>query len=128
MDPKGNGTVINDKEKETLNIDGQKVTSPWTQAQITRGRMGRRIGASRRSSTTTAMPPLHQRTMKIPLQKRKRLIKTILLIILAFHTIQMLIYCIFHLANLLTLMGKTIHFGVIKCVAIYFLFILVFGK
>jgi hypothetical protein len=47
--------------------------------------MGRRKGVSRRSSTTTAMPPLlHQGTMmtKIPHQKRKWLIKTILLITL----------------------------------------------
>jgi amino acid transporter len=40
----------------------------------------------------------------------------------------MLIYCLFHLENPLTLMEKTILFGVIKCVVIYFLSILVFGK
>jgi hypothetical protein len=40
----------------------------------------------------------------------------------------MLIYCLFHLANPLTLMGKTIISGVIKYVVVYFLSILVFRK
>jgi hypothetical protein len=50
-----------------------------------------------------------------------------LLIILVFLTIPILIYCLFLLANPLTLMGKIIHGGVIKCGIIYFLFILAFG-
>jgi amino acid transporter len=66
--------------------------------------------------------------MKTRLQISKQLIKSIHLIILAFHTIQMLIYCLFHLENPLTLVEKTILFGFIKCVFIYFLSILVFGK
>jgi hypothetical protein len=40
----------------------------------------------------------------------------------------MLIYCPFLLASPLTLMGKIILFGIIKCVVIYFFFILAFGK
>jgi hypothetical protein len=39
----------------------------------------------------------------------------------------MLIYCLFLLSNLLTLMERIILGGVIKCIIIYFLFILVFG-
>jgi DNA integrity scanning protein DisA with diadenylate cyclase activity len=54
--------------------------------------------------------------------------KIILLIIPIFHTIQMYIYFLFILENLHTLMEKTIHFGAIKCVVIYFPSILVFGK
>jgi amino acid transporter len=75
-------------------------------------------------------PLLHQETTttRTHLRKRKQKIKIILLITLAFHTIQMFIYCLFHLENPLTLMDKTILFGVIKCVVTYFLFILVFGK
>jgi hypothetical protein len=42
-------------------------------------------------------------------------------------TMSMLIYCLFLLTNLLTLMGSIIHGGVIKCGTIYFLFILAFG-
>jgi hypothetical protein len=38
------------------------------------------------------------------------------------------IYYLFHLDNLHTLMERTIHFGVIKCVVTYFRSILVFGK
>jgi hypothetical protein len=99
----------------------QKVTSPLTQAQTIRGRKGRRKGASRRSSARTTTPPLlHQGTMttKTHPRKRKRLIKIIPLIILAFLTIRTLIYCLFHSENPLALMEKIIHFGVIKCVVI----------
>jgi hypothetical protein len=78
----------------------QKVTNPPTQAQTTRGRMGRRRGTSRRSSTTTTTPsPLHQGTTTTRPRKSKQLIRIILSIILACRTIQMLIYCPFHLVN-----------------------------
>jgi hypothetical protein len=40
----------------------------------------------------------------------------------------MLIYCLFLLASPLTLMGKIVLFEIIKCVVIYFLFVLAFGK
>jgi hypothetical protein len=109
----------------------QKLTSPLTQAQTTRRKMERRRGASRRSSTTIVIPPLlHQgtTTMKTPRRKRKWLIKTIILIILVSLTTQMHIYCLFHLKNPLTLMKKIILSGVIKCIVIYFLSILVFGR
>ena len=39
----------------------------------------------------------------------------------------MLIYCLFLLENRLTLMGRTILSGVIRCTIIYFLLILAFG-
>jgi hypothetical protein len=60
--------------------------------------------------------------------KKKTVNQTIPLTILVFHTTQMLIYYLYLLASPLTLMGKNIIFGVIKCVVIYFLFILAFGK
>jgi hypothetical protein len=112
-------------------LGGSVTTSLPTQAQVTRRGMGRRRGASRKSSTTTAMPlHLHRETtMTTTLhRKRKRLIKTIHLIILVFHSILMLIYYQFHLGNLHTLMEKTTLFGVTKCVVTYFLSILVFGR
>jgi hypothetical protein len=80
----------------------RKVTSSPTQAQITRERMGKRKGASRRLSTMTTTPPfLHQgtTTTKTHPRKRKQVIKIIHLITLAFRTIQMHIYCLFHLVN-----------------------------
>jgi DNA integrity scanning protein DisA with diadenylate cyclase activity len=50
------------------------------------------------------------------------------LTILTFLIIQMHIYYQFPLENLHTLMERTIHFGVIKCVVIYSLSILAYGK
>jgi hypothetical protein len=61
-------------------------------------------------------------------QRKRRLIKIILLITLAFPTIQMRIYFQFPLENLHTSMERTIHFGVIKYVVIYSLSILAYGK
>jgi hypothetical protein len=132
MDPKGKGIVINDKKKEkkTLYVDELKGDKPTTQAQTIRGKMERR-GASRRSSTTTVMHPLLQQgttTTKTLRRKRKQLIKTILLIILVSLIIQMHIYCLFHLKNLLTSMEKIFLSGVIKCTVICSLFILVSRK
>jgi hypothetical protein len=121
--------VIHDKEKETST--SQKTTSPLTQARVTRRGMERRRGALRRLSTTTSTPSLlHQgmTTTKTLCQKRKWLIKTILLIILASLITQMPIYYLFHLENPRTLMERIIHFGVIKCVVIYFPSILVSGR
>jgi hypothetical protein len=64
MDPKGKGIVINDKEKETLNIDEPKGGKPTDSGSNNRRKDGRRKGASRRLSTTTVTPPLlHQGTM-----------------------------------------------------------------
>jgi hypothetical protein len=128
MDPKGKGMVINDKEKESF-LNELETTSQPTQARVTRKETERRRGASRRSSTVTVMPRLlHHTTTMTPRQRRNRLIKTIHLIILVFHSILMLICYQFHLENLHTLMEKTTLFGVTKCVVTYFLSILVFGK
>jgi hypothetical protein len=79
----------------------QKVKSPPTQAQTTRGRMRRRRGTLTRSFTTKATPtPLHQgtTTMTHP-RKRKLFIRIIHSIILACRTIEMLIYCLFQLVT-----------------------------
>jgi hypothetical protein len=65
-------------------------------------------------------------TMMVLRQRKRRLIKTIPLIIPVFHTIQMPIYSLFLLENPHTLMERITHFGVIKCVVIYFLSILAF--
>jgi hypothetical protein len=130
MDPKGKGMVVNDKEKESLFNEprGDKPTDSGSSHKKKDGKKKRRI---KRSSTTTAMNPLlHQETttMTILRQRKRRLIKTIPLIIPAFRTIQMPIYFLFLLENPHTLMERITHFGVIKCVVIYFLSILAFGK
>jgi hypothetical protein len=131
MDPKGKGMVINDKEKETLYVNEPKDDKPTDSSSSRKKRDGKKKTRIKRSSTTTATPPsLHQgmTTTKTLRRKRKRLIKIILLIILTSLIIRMPIYYLFHSENPHTLMERTIHFGVIKCVVTYFLSILVFGK
>jgi hypothetical protein len=128
MDPKGKGMVVNDKESLFNEPRGDKPTDSGSSHKKKDGKKKRRI---KRSSTTTAMNPLlHQETttMTILRQRKRRLIKTIPLIIPAFRTIQMPIYFLFRLENPHTLMERINHFGVIKCVVIYFLSILAFGK
>jgi hypothetical protein len=129
MDPKGKGMVVNDKENESSSTSLETTSQP-TQARVIRKEMERRRGASRRSSTTTVMPHLlhHTTTTTTPLQRRKRLIKIIHLIILVFLSIPMLICFQFLLVNLHTLMERTTLFGVTKCVVTYFLSILVFRR
>ena len=81
-----------------------------TRAQVKRRRMERRRGASRRLSTTTATNlPLLKRTTNTR-RKRKRLTRTFLLITLIFRIIPMLIFFLFHLVNILTLMERTTDF------------------
>jgi hypothetical protein len=130
MDPKGKGMVVNDKVKESL-FNEPRDDKPTNSGSSHKKRDGKKRGASRRSYTMTATPPpLHQRmTMTMTTcPKERRLIKTIPLIILASLIIQMFICYQFHLGNPHTLMEKTILSGVIKCVVIYFLSILAFGK
>jgi hypothetical protein len=74
------------------------------------------------------MPHLLHHTTTMMTPRRNRLIKTIHLIILVFHSILMLICYQFHLGNLHTLMEKTTLFGVTKYVVTYFLSILVFER
>jgi hypothetical protein len=68
--------------------------------------------------------------MTHPLRRKRWSNETILrrlLITCVFLTMPLLIYCLFLLANLLTLMGRIILGGVIKYAIIYFPFILAFG-
>jgi hypothetical protein len=105
----------------------QETISPLTLARVTRRRIGRR-GASRRLSTTTATSLLLLQQTTTTMRKRNRLTQTFLLIILVFRIILMPICSLFLLVNLHTLMERTTLFGVTKCVVIFFLFILVFGR
>jgi hypothetical protein len=127
MDPKGKWMVVNDKEKESI-FNEPRDDNPLTPDQVIRRRTGRRRGASRRSSTTTAASLLLPQETMTTTRKRNRLTQIIHLIILVFLLIPMLIYFQFHLGNLRTLMEKTTHFGVTKCVVTYFLSIQVFGR
>jgi hypothetical protein len=132
MDPKGKRIMINDKEKGILNVDepkGDKITDSGSNNKRKDGKKKRRIKKiiynDNDTSSSSARDDDGERFL---VEKRKRLIKTIILITLVFLTIQMHICCLFHLENPITLMEKTILSGIIKCIVIYFLSILVFGK
>jgi hypothetical protein len=130
MDPKGKGMVVNDKEKESIFNEPRddKPTDLGSSHKKKDEKKKRRI---KKIITTTAMHlVLHQETttMTILRQRKRRIIKTIPLIILVFRTIQMPIYFLFLLENPHTSMERITHFGVIKCVVIYFLSIVAFGK
>jgi hypothetical protein len=129
MDPKGKGMVVNDKEESFLNEPrDDKPTDSGSSHKKRDVKKKRRIkkivyydnDCLHLHQETTMTTTLHR--------KRKRLIKIIHLIIPVFHSILMLIYYQFHLGNLHTLMEKTTHFGVTKCVVTYFISILVFGR
>jgi hypothetical protein len=119
--------VVNDKTKESI-VNEPRDDKPSDSGRVIRKETGRRRGALRRSSTTTATSLLLPQETTNTTRKRNWLIQIFLLIILVFRLIPMLIYFQFHLGNLRTLMEKTTHFGVTKCVVTYSLSIQVFGR
>jgi hypothetical protein len=132
MDPKGKGIVINDKEKESSSTS-RKMTSLPTRARGTNTKMGRRRrqGASRRSSTTTTATSLllpKRITTTTTTRNERRLIQTFLSITLVFRRVQMHICFPSLSANLHTLMGRTMDFGVTKCVVTCSLSIQAYGR
>jgi hypothetical protein len=128
MDPKGKRMVVNDKENESV-FNEPRDDKPTDSGSSQKKRDGKKKRRIKKIIYYDTMPRLlHHTTKTTTLQKGKQLIKTIHLIILVFHLIQMLICYQFHLGNLHTLMEKTTLSGVIKCVVIYFLSILVFGR
>jgi hypothetical protein len=128
MDPKGKGMVVNDKEKESLfnKPRDDKPTDSGSNHKKRDGKKKRRIKKIiyYDNDASSSSP----RMTMTPCRKRKRSIRITLLAILAFLSIQMRIYCQFHLENLHTLMEKIILFGVIKCVVICSPSILVSGR
>jgi hypothetical protein len=130
MDPKGKGMVINDKEKETLYVDeakGDKPTNLGSSHKKSDGKKKRSIkkiiyydsDASSSSprddddDSSTKKKMVNQNYYfdysRIPYNSNAHLLSI-------------------SLDKPLTLMEKTIPFRAIKCVVIYFLSILVFGK
>jgi hypothetical protein len=126
MDPKGKGMVVNDKEESLFNKPrDDKPTDSGSSHKKRDGKKKRHIKKIiYYDSDASSSSPRDDDDSS----KRIRLIKTIHLIILVFHSILMLICYQFHLVNLHTLMEKTTLFGVTKCVVTYFLSILVFGR
>jgi hypothetical protein len=126
MDPKGKRMVVNDKEKESIFNEPRydKPTNSGSSHKKKDGKKKRRIKKIVYYDTTNLL--LHQETTTT--RKRNRLIQIFHLIILVFLSIPMLICFQFLLVNLHTLMERTTLFGVTKCVVIYSLSILIFGK
>jgi hypothetical protein len=129
MDPKGRGMVVNDKEKESIFNEPRddKPTDSGSSHKKRDGKKKRRIKKIiyYDSGASSSSPRDDDDDSS---SKKKRSIKIIRLITLAFPTIQMRIFYQFPSENLHTLMERTICFGVIKCVVIYFLSILAYGK
>jgi hypothetical protein len=131
MDPKGKGMVINDKEKESL-FNEPRDDKPTNSGSSHKKRDGKKKRHIKKiiyyDIDASSSSPRDDNDDDDSSSKKKTLIKIILLITLAFPIIQMRIYFQFPLENLHTFMERTIHFGVIKCVVIYSLSILAYGK
>jgi hypothetical protein len=118
MDAKGKGIVINDKEKEILNIDepkGDKITDSGSNNKRKDRKKKRHIKKIIYYDSDASSFSARVDDDDDSRRKRKLLIKTILLIILIFLTNQMHICYIFHLENLLTLIEKTMFWSHKMC-------------
>jgi hypothetical protein len=126
MDPKGKGMVVNDKTKESI-VNEPRDDKPSDSGSSHKKRDGKKKRRIKKivyyDSDESSSSPRDDDD-----EKKKRLIQTFHLIILVFRLTPMLIYFQFHLENLRTLMEKTTHFGVTKCVVTYSLSIQVFGR
>jgi hypothetical protein len=129
MDPKGKGMVVNDKEKESIFNEPRddKPTDSGSSLKKKDGKKKRRIKKIiyYDSDESSSSPRDDDDDSSL---KKRMVNQNIPLITLACLSILMLIYFQFHLGNLHTLMEKTTHFGVTKCVVTYFLSIQLFGR
>jgi hypothetical protein len=126
MDPKGKGMVVNDKEKESIFNEPRddKPTDSGSSHKKKDGKKKRRIKKIvYYDSDESSSSPRDDDD-----EKKKPVNSIFHLIILVFLIIPMLICFLFLLVNLHTLMERTTLFGVTKCVVIYFLSILVYGR
>jgi hypothetical protein len=129
MDPKGKRMVVNDKEKESFFNEPRddKPTDSGSSHKKDRKKKRRIKKIVYYDSDESSSSPRDDDDDDSS-SKKKTVNQNYPFIIPAFRTIQMPIYCLFLLENPHTLMERITHFGVIKCVVIYFLSILAFGK
>jgi hypothetical protein len=129
MDPKEKGMVVNDKEKESIFNEPRddKPTDSGSSHKKRDGKKKRRIKKIiyYDSDASSSSPRDDDDDSS---SKKKTVNQIILLIIPVFCIIRMPSYFLFILENPHTLMERITHFGAIKCVVIYFLCILAFGK
>jgi hypothetical protein len=130
MDPKGKRMVINDKEKESLFNEPRddKPTNSGSSHKKRDGKKKRRIKKIIYYDSDASSSSPRDNDDNDSSSKKKTVNQNYFLIILVFSIIQMRIYYQFLLENLHTLMERSIRFGVIKCVVIYSLSILAYGK
>jgi hypothetical protein len=130
MDPKGKGMVVNDKEKESLFNEPRddKPTDSGSSHKKKDVKKKRRIKKIIYYDSDASSSSPREDDDDDSSSKKKMVNQNYSLIIPVFRTIQMPIYFLFLLENPHTLMERVTHFGVIKCVVIYFLSILAFRK
>jgi hypothetical protein len=127
MDPKGKGMVVNDKTKESI-VNEPRDDKPSDSGSSHKKRDGKKKRHIKKIVYYDSDESSSSQRDDEYDEKRNWLIRIFLLIILIFRLIPMLIYFQFHLGNLRTLMEKTTHFGVTKCIVTYSLSIQVFGR
>jgi hypothetical protein len=125
MDPKGKGMVVNDKTKESM-VNEPRDDKPSDSGSSHKKRDGKKKRRIKKivyyDSDESSSSPRDDD------EKRKPVNSNYSFDYSRIPLIPMLIYFQFHLGNLCTLMEKTTHFGVTKCVVTYFLSIQVFGR
>jgi hypothetical protein len=131
MDPNEKGIVINDKEKEILNVDepkGDKITNSGSNNKWKDGKKKMRIKKIIYYDSDTSSSSPRDNNEEDSSTKKKTVNENY-----SFDYSRISYNSNAHILSIplgkpLTLMGKTILSGVIKCLVIYFLSILVFGK
>jgi hypothetical protein len=99
MDPKGKGNMINDKEKETLYVDepkGDKPTNSGSNKKRKDGKKKRHIKKIIYYDSDASSSSPRDDDDEDSSTNKKTVNQNIHSIILACHTIQMHIYCLFH--------------------------------
>jgi hypothetical protein len=131
MDPKGKGIVINDKEKETLNNNEPKGDKPNDPVSNNKRKDGKKKRCIKKiiyyDSDTSSSSPMDD-NYDDSTSKKKSVNQNY-----SFDYSRISYNSNAHLLSIP--LGKPSHFtgedysfGVIKCIVIYFLFILAFGK
>jgi hypothetical protein len=127
MDPKGKGMVVNNKENESI-LNEPRDDKPTDSGSSHKKRDGKKKRRIKKiiyyDNDASSSSPRDEDDSS----SKKKTVKTIPLIIPVFRIIRMPIYFLFLLENPHTLIERITHFGAIKCVIIYFLSILAFGK
>ena len=130
MDPKGKGMVVNDKEKESIFNEprNDKPTDSGSSHKKKDGKKKRRIKKIIYYNSDASSSSPRDDDDEDSSSKNKTVNQNYSFYYSRIPYNSTAIYYLFHLENPHTLMERTIHFGVIKCVVTYFPSILVFGK